>query len=81
MFDKLSEKISDAFKNISGKGTISENNIEDALKDIRTALLEAGAEIVEVVSVFCFSLLSSSNLVTGPVLSSPSLYILDFLNA
>ncbi|MBF0363210.1 MAG: signal recognition particle protein [Oligoflexia bacterium] len=41
MFDKLSEKITDAFKNISGKGKISENNIEDALKDIRTALLEA----------------------------------------
>ena len=41
MFDSLSEKFHDAFKNLSGKGTISESNIEEALKEIRTALLEA----------------------------------------
>ena len=41
MFDTLSEKFSDAFKNLSGKGKISETNIEDALKQVRTALLEA----------------------------------------
>lgn len=41
MFDNLSEKFSDAFKNISGKGKISESNIEEAIKQIRSALLEA----------------------------------------
>ncbi|OUR99971.1 signal recognition particle protein [Halobacteriovorax marinus] len=41
MFDNLSEKFADAFKNIQGKGKISESNIEDALKQVRTALLEA----------------------------------------
>ncbi|MDP7319206.1 MAG: signal recognition particle protein [Bacteriovoracaceae bacterium] len=41
MFDNLSEKFSDAFKNISGKGKISESNIEETLKQVRTALLEA----------------------------------------
>lgn len=41
MFDSLSEKFSDAFKNISGKGKISESNIEETLKQVRTALLEA----------------------------------------
>lgn len=41
MFDNLSEKFHDAFKNISGKGKISESNIEDTLKQVRTALLEA----------------------------------------
>ena len=41
MFDNLSEKFQDAFKNLSGKGSISESNIDDALKEIRTALLEA----------------------------------------
>lgn len=41
MFDTLSEKFSDAFKNVSGKGKISESNIEDTLKQVRTALLEA----------------------------------------
>lgn len=41
MFDTLSGKFQDAFKNLSGKGKITESNIEDALKQIRTALLEA----------------------------------------
>lgn len=41
MFDSLSEKFSDAFKNLRGKGKISEENIETVLKQIRTALLEA----------------------------------------
>ncbi len=41
MFDNLSEKFAGAFKHLQGKAKISENNIEDALKEVRTALLEA----------------------------------------
>lgn len=41
MFDTLSEKFAGAFKNLSGKGKITEKNVEDALKQVRTALLEA----------------------------------------
>jgi signal recognition particle subunit SRP54 len=41
MFDTLSDKFANAFKHIQGKGKISESNIEDALKEVRTALLEA----------------------------------------
>lgn len=41
MFDNLSEKFANAFKSIQGKGKISESNIEESLKAIRTALLEA----------------------------------------
>lgn len=41
MFDTLSEKFSDAFKNLRGKGKISEENIDETLKQVRTALLEA----------------------------------------
>lgn len=41
MFDTLSDKFSDALQNLKGKGKINESNIEDALKDVRTALLEA----------------------------------------
>lgn len=41
MFDTLSEKFSDAFRNIQGKGKINEDNIEQTLKEVRTALLEA----------------------------------------
>lgn len=41
MFDNLSEKFSDAFRNLRGKGKISEENIEETLKAVKTALLEA----------------------------------------
>jgi signal recognition particle subunit SRP54 len=41
MFDSLSDKFHDAFKGLQGKGKISESNVEDAIKTIRTALLEA----------------------------------------
>ncbi len=41
MFDTLSEKFHDAFQNIKGKGKISESNIDEALKQVRSALLEA----------------------------------------
>jgi len=41
MFDTLSEKFSNAFKHLSGKGKISESNIEETLSEVRTALLEA----------------------------------------
>ncbi len=41
MFDSLSEKLSDAFRSLRGKSQISEENIEGALKNVRTALLEA----------------------------------------
>ncbi len=41
MFDTLSDKFASAFKYIQGKSTITEDNIEETLKEVRTALLEA----------------------------------------
>lgn len=41
MFDNLSEKFSDAFRSLRGKNKISEENIEETLKQVKTALLEA----------------------------------------
>lgn len=41
MFDNLSEKFSDAFKALRGKNKISEENVEETLKSVKTALLEA----------------------------------------
>ena len=41
MFDQLSEKIAMAVKSLRGKGRISEQNIEQAVGQVRTALLEA----------------------------------------
>ncbi len=41
MFDSLSTKLQNAFRNLRGLGKISEANVSDALRDVRMALLEA----------------------------------------
>jgi signal recognition particle subunit SRP54 len=41
MFENLSEKLQRTFKNLRGQGKLSEENIGDALREIRLALLEA----------------------------------------
>ncbi|MCK9554296.1 signal recognition particle protein [bacterium] len=41
MFDELTLKFERLFKNLRGCGRLSEKNIEDALRDVRLALLEA----------------------------------------
>jgi signal recognition particle subunit SRP54 len=41
VFSQLSDKLQDIFKDLRGHGTISETNINDALRQVRLALLEA----------------------------------------
>jgi signal recognition particle subunit SRP54 len=41
MFDSLSSKLQNAFRNLRGLGKISESNVADALREVRMALLEA----------------------------------------
>ncbi len=41
MFDNLTERLSKTLKNLRGQGRLTENNIKDALRDVRMALLEA----------------------------------------
>src|ERR1700682_73068 len=41
MFSQLSDKLQDIFKDLRGHGSISEANINDALRQVRLALLEA----------------------------------------
>ena len=41
MFDSLSEKLNRVFKKLKGRGRLTEANIQDALKEVRLALLEA----------------------------------------
>ena len=40
-FDSLSERMTKAMRNIAGKGKLTDANMEDMLKDVRLALLEA----------------------------------------
>ena len=41
MFDSLSSKLQNAFRNLRGLGKISEANVGDSLREVRQALLEA----------------------------------------
>lgn len=41
MFDALAERLEDTWKKLRGQGKISQSNIQDALKEVRRALLEA----------------------------------------
>lgn len=41
MLDLLSDKLSGVFRGLSGRGRISEENIREAMREVRTALLEA----------------------------------------
>ena len=41
MFDSLSEKLQNVFKNLRGKGKLSEKDVDEALRQVRLALLEA----------------------------------------
>ena len=41
MFSRLSDKLQDVLKDLRGHGRISESNVNDALREVRLALLEA----------------------------------------
>ncbi|NQV69314.1 MAG: signal recognition particle protein [Pseudohongiella sp.] len=41
MFDNLTDRLSGTFRKLTGKATLTENNIQDALREVRRALLEA----------------------------------------
>jgi signal recognition particle subunit SRP54 len=48
MFEYMGDRLSNAIKNIKGMGKITEDNINDAMKEIRMALLEADVNYVVV---------------------------------
>ena len=48
MFDELSQRFEDAVKGLRGQATISESNIDEALKQVRRALLEADVSLLVV---------------------------------
>jgi signal recognition particle subunit SRP54 len=45
MFDSLSDKLEQTVKRLRGHGKISERNIEDAVREVRLALLEADVQL------------------------------------
>ena len=51
MFENLQDKLQRAFKNLRGQGTITEENIGEALREIRLALLESDVNLSVVKSL------------------------------
>ncbi len=52
MFEALSQRITDTFRNLAGRGRISDDNVREAMDEVRTALLEADVHL-GVVTQFC----------------------------
>ncbi len=52
MFEALTQKFDGVFRKLSGRGRISEANIRDAMREVRTALLEADVNY-QVARKFC----------------------------
>ncbi|SEC57855.1 signal recognition particle protein [Terriglobus roseus] len=48
MFENLQEKLQRTFKNLRGQGTITDENISEALREIRLALLESDVNLTVV---------------------------------
>lgn len=45
MFESLSERLGEVFKKLRGRGKLSENDINEALREVRRALLEADVSL------------------------------------
>jgi len=52
MFEALTDRFSDVFKKLRGRGRITEDNVREVMRDVRTALLEADVHL-DVVKKFC----------------------------
>jgi signal recognition particle subunit SRP54 len=52
MFDQLSDKLGSVFRGLRGRGRITEDNVREAMRQVRTALLEADVH-VQVARAFC----------------------------
>jgi signal recognition particle subunit SRP54 len=51
MFENLSDKLQRSFKSLRGQGTITDENIGEALREIRLALIEADVSLTVVTEV------------------------------
>lgn len=59
MLDNLSDRFSNVFRGLSGRGRISESNVSEAMDEVRRALLEADVHY-EVAKAFCEEVLEEA---------------------
>src|SRR5574344_1762515 len=60
MFDSLSDRLQDIIRKTSASGTLTEENMQDALREIRRALLEADVNL-RVVKAFISNIKDKAN--------------------
>ena len=51
MFESLTERLNKTFRNLIGRGKLTDQNMQETLKEIKKALLEADVAL-EVVKIF-----------------------------
>ena len=59
MFEALTDKFNGFFQRLSGRGRITEANVQEAVRDVRTALLEADVNY-QVVTQFCHDVVTKA---------------------
>jgi signal recognition particle subunit SRP54 len=59
MLEALSQRFNSVFRSLSGRGRISEENVRESMREVRTALLEADVNLT-VVNDFCEHVISKA---------------------
>jgi signal recognition particle subunit SRP54 len=59
MFESLSSRFNETFRKLSGRGRLTEENVREAMREVRTALLEADVHL-DVVKSFCDDVLEDA---------------------
>src|SRR5262245_45471626 len=59
MFETLSERFRDSLRRLAGRGRITQDNVAEAMREVRTALLEADVH-VDVVKSFTDEVLADA---------------------
>ncbi len=79
MFDSLSEKLSSTFNRLTGRGKLSEQDIDQAMQEIRTSLLEADVNF-QVVKDFCENVKKKAQGMAVQKSLSPGQMVIKFVN-
>lgn len=79
MFENLSERLSKTLKNLTGRGRLTEDNVQSTLKEVREALLEADVA-TEVVTAFVGAIAKKSLGVEIPAGLSPAQFFIKVVN-
>lgn len=79
MFDSLTEKLSSTFNRLTGRGKLSEDDINLAMQEIRTSLLEADVNY-KVVNDFCENIKKKTQGMALQKSLSPGQMVIKFVN-